>query len=95
MARRPPGPPAFRPGHGVRVLSRRSREHPADLRDGRGLDGWCRCRTAYGCSRVAAGEVPLPLVGRAYAGFRRGGNLAPGHAVGRVAFAEFLRDRGA
>lgn len=39
--------------------------------------------------------VPLPLAGRAYAGFRRGGNLAPGHAVGRMTFAEFLRGRGA
>ncbi|MFD3759890.1 SDR family oxidoreductase [Streptomyces sp. NPDC058622] len=37
--------------------------------------------------------VPLPLAGKAYAGFRRGGNLAPGHAVGRMTFAEYLRER--
>ncbi|MEU8775670.1 NAD(P)H-binding protein [Streptomyces sp. NPDC048606] len=39
--------------------------------------------------------VPLPLAGKAYAGFRRGGNLAPGRAVGRITFEEFLarRDR--
>ncbi|MEU9303665.1 NAD(P)H-binding protein [Streptomyces sp. NPDC048269] len=37
--------------------------------------------------------VPLPLWGKAYAGFRRGGNLAPSHAVGRGTFAEFLAGR--
>ncbi|MFD6970360.1 SDR family oxidoreductase [Streptomyces sp. NPDC059949] len=37
---------------------------------------------------------PLRLAGKAYAGFRRGGNLAPSHAVGRVTFAEFLAQRG-
>lgn len=39
--------------------------------------------------------VPLPLAGKAYAGFKRGGNLAPGHAVGKVTFAEFLARRAA
>ncbi|MET9698667.1 SDR family oxidoreductase [Streptomyces sp. NPDC006529] len=34
--------------------------------------------------------VTFPLAGRAYAAFRRGGNLAPGQAVGRGTFAEFL-----
>ncbi|MGW7460756.1 SDR family oxidoreductase [Streptomyces sp. NPDC054797] len=34
--------------------------------------------------------VPLPLAGKAYAGFRRGGHLTPSHAVGRLTFAEFL-----
>lgn len=37
--------------------------------------------------------VPLPLWGKAYAGFRRGGHLAPSHAAGRVTFAEFLARR--
>ncbi|NXY97660.1 NAD(P)H-binding protein [Streptomyces sp. BR123] len=35
----------------------------------------------------------LPLAGKAYAGFVRGGNLAPQHAVGKVTFAEFLAER--
>ncbi|MCY0929843.1 NAD(P)H-binding protein [Streptomyces sp. H27-H1] len=39
--------------------------------------------------------VALPLAGRAYAGFKRGGNLAPAHAVGKVTFAEFLARRAA
>ncbi|MFD9307395.1 SDR family oxidoreductase [Streptomyces sp. NPDC060048] len=34
--------------------------------------------------------VPLPLAGKAYAGFKRGGHLTPAHAVGTVTFAEFL-----
>ncbi|MFB6808975.1 SDR family oxidoreductase [Streptomyces sp. NPDC056387] len=33
----------------------------------------------------------LPLAGKAYAAFRRGGNLTPSHAVGKVTFAEFLK----
>ncbi|GAA2647759.1 NAD(P)H-binding protein [Streptomyces spororaveus] len=33
--------------------------------------------------------IPLPLAGKAYAGFKRGGNLTPSHAVGRKTFAEF------
>ncbi len=33
--------------------------------------------------------VPLPLWGRAYAGFRRGGNLTPSHAAGRGTFGEY------
>lgn len=39
--------------------------------------------------------VPLPLAGRAYAGFVRGGNLAPAHAVGKKTFAQYLAARGA
>lgn len=38
--------------------------------------------------------IPLPLAGKAYAGFKRGGNLTPSHAVGRVTFAQFLAERG-
>ncbi|MET9962131.1 NAD(P)H-binding protein [Streptomyces sp. NPDC006326] len=38
--------------------------------------------------------VPLPLAGKAYAAFRRGGNLTPAHAVGRTTFTEFLARRG-
>lgn len=34
--------------------------------------------------------VPVPLPGRTYAAFRRGGHLTPAHAVGRGTFAEFL-----
>ncbi|MEU2394137.1 SDR family oxidoreductase [Streptomyces sp. NPDC007369] len=37
--------------------------------------------------------VGLPLAGRAYAGFVRGGNLTPQNAVGRVTFADFLAER--
>ncbi|MGW6708116.1 SDR family oxidoreductase [Streptomyces sp. NPDC054956] len=37
--------------------------------------------------------VPLPLAGKAYAGFKRGGNLAPEHAVGEVTFDRFLARR--
>ncbi|WP_420718049.1 hypothetical protein [Streptomyces sp. H34-S4] len=39
--------------------------------------------------------VALPLAGRAYAGFKRGGNLAPAHTVGKATFAEFLARRAA
>ncbi|MFF1557400.1 SDR family oxidoreductase [Streptomyces sp. NPDC058279] len=35
--------------------------------------------------------VRVPLAGKAYAAFRRGGHLAPSRAVGRESFAEFLR----
>ncbi|MCX4694483.1 SDR family oxidoreductase [Streptomyces sp. NBC_01408] len=38
--------------------------------------------------------LALPLAGKAYAGFRRGGNLTPSHAVGRVTFAQYLAERG-
>lgn len=38
---------------------------------------------------------PLPLAGKAYAAFRRGGNLTPSHAVGKGTFAEFARARAA
>ncbi|CAM5365642.1 nucleotide-diphosphate-sugar epimerase [Streptomyces avidinii] len=37
--------------------------------------------------------VSLRLPGKTYAGFRRGGHLAPAHAVGRGTFAEFLARR--
>jgi uncharacterized protein YbjT (DUF2867 family) len=37
--------------------------------------------------------VPVLLPGRAFAGFRRGGNLAPGEATGTVTFEEFLAGR--
>ncbi|MFD7029653.1 SDR family oxidoreductase [Streptomyces sp. NPDC059917] len=39
--------------------------------------------------------LPVPLAGRAYAGFKRGGHLAPEHAVGKGTFAEFLAARAA
>ncbi|MFE2311218.1 nucleoside-diphosphate sugar epimerase, partial [Streptomyces sp. NPDC059411] len=46
---------------------------------------------------AAAGKrrplLPVPLPGKAYAGFKRGGHLAPSHAVGRGTFAEFLTAR--
>ncbi|MFK0254849.1 SDR family oxidoreductase [Streptomyces sp. NPDC090445] len=35
----------------------------------------------------------LPLAGKAYAGFVRGGNLAPQHAVGKITFADYLAAR--
>lgn len=35
--------------------------------------------------------VPVPLPGKAAAGYRRGGHLAPEHADGRGTYAEFLR----
>ncbi|WP_371614899.1 SDR family oxidoreductase [Streptomyces sp. NBC_00454] len=34
--------------------------------------------------------LTVPLAGKAYAGFKRGGHLTPSHAVGRGTFAEFL-----
>ncbi|MGI5353397.1 SDR family oxidoreductase [Streptomyces sp. CA-250714] len=37
--------------------------------------------------------VGLPLPGRTARAFRRGGNLAPDHATGKVTFAEFLASR--
>jgi uncharacterized protein YbjT (DUF2867 family) len=37
--------------------------------------------------------LPVSLPGRAFAGFRRGGNLAPGEATGTVTFEEFLAGR--
>ncbi|WP_189748293.1 SDR family oxidoreductase [Streptomyces nojiriensis] len=33
----------------------------------------------------------FPLAGKAYAGFKRGGNLTPSHAVGRLTFAQFAQ----
>ncbi|MFI1649687.1 SDR family oxidoreductase [Streptomyces avidinii] len=38
--------------------------------------------------------LPVPLAGKAYAAFRRGGNLTPSHAVGRGTFAQFAAGRG-
>lgn len=58
----------------------------------RTLQEWARAYlAATGRSRRV---FPLPLAGKAYAGFKRGGNLTPSHAVGRVTFAEFLAARG-
>ncbi|MGW0367013.1 SDR family oxidoreductase [Streptomyces sp. NPDC002990] len=37
--------------------------------------------------------VPLPLTGKTYTAFKRGGNLTPSHVAGRVTFAEFLAER--
>ncbi|MET8129452.1 SDR family oxidoreductase [Streptomyces sp. NPDC005065] len=37
--------------------------------------------------------VPVPLAGKAYAGYRRGGHLTPRRAVGKVTFEEFLTER--
>ncbi|MFG2556454.1 SDR family oxidoreductase [Streptomyces sp. NPDC048581] len=37
--------------------------------------------------------VSVPLRGKAYGGFRSGGHLAPGHAVGNGTFEEFLGRR--
>lgn len=37
--------------------------------------------------------VAVPLAGKAYAGFRRGGHLAPEHAVGKGTFARYLAER--
>jgi len=39
------------------------------------------------------GALPVPLPGRAFAGFRRGANLAPDQAAGTVTFEEFLATR--
>lgn len=39
--------------------------------------------------------VPLPLWGKAYAGFKRGGNLAPSHAAGRGTFGAYAARRAA
>ncbi|MEV7729524.1 NAD(P)H-binding protein [Streptomyces sp. NPDC087917] len=38
--------------------------------------------------------VRLPLPGKTYAAFKRGGHLTPTHAVGHGTFAEFLAKRG-
>ncbi|MER5570960.1 NAD(P)H-binding protein [Streptomyces goshikiensis] len=39
--------------------------------------------------------LAVPLAGKAYRAFVRGGHLAPGHAVGRRTFADFLAERAA
>ncbi|MDK9496797.1 NAD(P)H-binding protein [Streptomyces katrae] len=57
----------------------------------RTLQEWARAYlAATGSSRRV---VTLPLAGKAYAAFRRGGNLAPAQAVGRTTFGEFLARR--
>lgn len=38
--------------------------------------------------------IPVPLAGKAYAGFKRGGHLPPSHAVGHLTFAQFAAGRG-
>ncbi|MFD7261566.1 SDR family oxidoreductase [Streptomyces sp. NPDC059874] len=38
--------------------------------------------------------LPVPLAGKAYAGFRRGGHLTPSHAAGRGTFEEYAAGRG-
>ncbi|MFD9412357.1 SDR family oxidoreductase [Streptomyces sp. NPDC059989] len=38
--------------------------------------------------------LPVPLAGKTYAAFRRGGNLTPSHAAGRGTFAQFAAGRG-
>ncbi|MFD9479609.1 SDR family oxidoreductase [Streptomyces nojiriensis] len=38
--------------------------------------------------------IPVPLAGKAYAGFKRGGHLTPSHAVGHLTFAQFAAGRG-
>ncbi|AZM88179.1 MULTISPECIES: SDR family oxidoreductase [Streptomyces] len=58
----------------------------------RTLQEWGRTYLAATGSRRRV--VALPLAGKAYAGFRRGGNLAPAQAVGRTTFGEFLERRG-
>ncbi|MEV7547065.1 NAD(P)H-binding protein [Streptomyces sp. NPDC089915] len=54
----------------------------------RTLEEWGRAYLAAVGSRRRV--VGVPMAGRAYAGFRRGGILAPDRAVGRVTFGEFL-----
>lgn len=57
----------------------------------RTLEEWGRAYLAAKGSRRRV--VGVPLAGRAYAGFRRGGILAPERAVGRITFGEFLSAR--
>ncbi|MFI8102874.1 SDR family oxidoreductase [Streptomyces sp. NPDC086023] len=45
---------------------------------------------AHGSTRRV---VEVPLAGKAYAGFRRGGHLSPAHAVGKGTFAHYLAQR--
>ncbi|MFJ6485642.1 SDR family oxidoreductase [Streptomyces sp. NPDC091682] len=51
-------------------------------------------RTYLTATRRHRRVLPVPLAGKAYAGFRRGGNLTPSHAVGRMTFADFAAERG-
>ncbi|OEJ31102.1 SDR family oxidoreductase [Streptomyces subrutilus] len=51
-------------------------------------------RTYLAATRRRRRVVPLPLWGKAYAGFKRGGNLAPSHATGRGTFAQYAARRG-
>ncbi|PKW15222.1 SDR family oxidoreductase [Saccharopolyspora spinosa] len=48
------------------------------------------CLDSTGHRRVL---LPVRLPGAAFAGFRRGGHLAPDQAVGRITFDEFLAER--
>ncbi|RKT03583.1 uncharacterized protein YbjT (DUF2867 family) [Streptomyces sp. 3211.6] len=60
----------------------------------RTLEEWGRAYlAAVGSRRRVAG---VPLAGRTYAAFRRGGILAPDRAAGRITFGEYLerRERG-
>ncbi|MEU3405705.1 NAD(P)H-binding protein [Streptomyces sp. NPDC006670] len=59
----------------------------------RPLEEWARAYLAATGSRRRV--LPVPLAGRTYAAFRRGGILAaPGRAVGRITFGEHLERRG-
>ncbi|MFD6228224.1 SDR family oxidoreductase [Streptomyces sp. NPDC060232] len=51
-------------------------------------------RTYLSATGRARRVLPVPLAGKAYAGFRRGGNLTPAHAVGKETFAQFAAGRG-
>ncbi|AXE25528.1 nucleoside-diphosphate sugar epimerase [Streptomyces globosus] len=59
----------------------------------RTLADWVRAYLAAGGGRRRR-VVEVPLAGRAYRGFLRGGNLAPDRAVGTVRFADFLAEGG-
>ncbi|GAA0293268.1 NAD(P)H-binding protein [Streptomyces polychromogenes] len=57
----------------------------------RTLEEWGREYLAAAGSRRRV--VGVRMAGAAYAGFRRGGNLAPDRAVGRITFGEYLAAR--
>jgi uncharacterized protein YbjT (DUF2867 family) len=53
-------------------------------------------RTAGDLFRATLGHrrvIPVRLPGRIAAGYRAGGHLAPGHADGRITYAEYLGER--
>ncbi|MFF4581145.1 SDR family oxidoreductase [Streptomyces sp. NPDC001373] len=60
--------------------------------EARTLEDWGRVYLAAAGSRRRV--VGVPLAGRSYGAFRRGGILAPDRAVGRITFGEFLARRG-